>query len=195
MPIPPQVLIALAASLGGMFFKDNSTERLLRMLQERTSPGALTKETQQLYQMMLNSPAFSASMRNMLGGVSSARTGMASALANRGLTSTGIGSITQGAGSSLAGFGMSNLYSDYYKQAMQKATELMQMRIPGSLAAPRNTGAEMYGAFVNALPMLTKNMGAKPAAGAGTAANSYTGGSMGLSDMLNIPTELLGRRY
>lgn len=157
---PLQILYALdaIAGMGGLFFKDNSAEKLLQLLRSYSDPSVVIGDTNKLFKMMVESPAYSTSLNDILAASSQAQSSTAANLADRGLTTSGIGAVASGVGSSLSGLNIGRLNADVFKQALERAMQLVQMRISGAagLPAPRNIGAEIYGAGTNLLGDITK---------------------------------------
>lgn len=163
---PLNILYALdaAAGMGGLLFNDNSTEKLLQLLRSFTDPSVIAGDTNKLFRLLLQSPAYASSVNDILAAANSAQGSTAANLAERGLTTSGIGAITSGVGSSLSGLNISRLNADYMKQALERAIQLAQIRIGGAqgLRPPRNIGADIYASGVNMLGDITKIMANRP---------------------------------
>jgi len=117
-----------ASLLGGLLGKKQNPTIDLNVLKKLFGPQALSSETQQLYQMLLNSPAFSQMMNQAaLQGQTTANNTRAN-LASSGLSGTPYGSFLRGAGggygAALQRGGMQNLYM----QALRSAFEGLQNR-------------------------------------------------------------------
>lgn len=154
----PTTIMLLSSILGGnvlgnTLFRDNGAENQLRMLGKFTDPKMLAGNANQLYALLLNSPAFADSLRSLAAGANSARSGINSNLAQRGLLGSGIGALTQGSAAGFEGFGKSQIHAQTFQQALGLASELMRMRIGGAqgFGPQRNVGADVFGASLDAI--------------------------------------------
>lgn len=154
----PMTALAIAASLGGAFFKDDPAKRLLGLSSQYASPEALFHLTNQLYSNWMASPAFSGAQGSLFRGASAAQGSLRTSLANRGLSTSGIGDLSRAVGQSLPGIGMANLQSQGWSQSIEQAMNLIKLRLGGAggLPAGSNIGANLYGAGLNALGMALK---------------------------------------
>lgn len=150
---PLTILTALSGlgSLGGFMFRDNSNDKLRKMMEQLTSPDRLMGDADTIYSRLLLSPAFSAAKRNAIGASNMASSNVAHSLAMNGLGASGIGSISRGVGNSLAGFNMANLHSSAYNTALQQAMSMLQMRAGAGYGRERNIPADVYSAFLGSL--------------------------------------------
>jgi len=124
----PLLIGAGGSILGGLLGRKRNPTIDPRILAQLFGPGALSKDTQQLYQMLLNSPAFSQMMNQAAIQGSQTQNATAANLGAAGLSGTPygafLGAAGQGYGASLQRGGLQNLYM----QALQKAFEGLQNR-------------------------------------------------------------------
>ncbi len=159
----PMMLVALLGSLGGMFFKDNNGA-LLRKELAKLTPEHLALLTNKLLPLLRGSPAFASAQRNIGAAGNAAQSSIASSLAQRGLSTSGIGAISQGAASSLTGNKLADLNSATFEQALTQAMGLMNARVgaAANMPAQRNIGADVYSGMLGALSMAAPAMMNRP---------------------------------
>jgi len=191
-PMTLAALLSGLGSLGGMFFKDNGSERLLKLLRQYTNPTALSNNADAFYKNWLTGPAFTGAQRDILGATRGIESTAAQSLSNRGLTTSGIGSIIGAVAPNVGGFQMANLKAGGRQAAMEQALRAAQLMIGGAsgMPAPRNVGADIYGggldALSKALTLMAKNRQA-PQVGNwnGRGATPYGGNAADYFETLN----------
>lgn len=152
----PQMLLQLLGAfggLGGLFFHDNGNANLLKLLKQYTNPAALSKNADFFYNQWLKGPAFTGAQQDIMAGQNSMASSLAQSLAARGLTTSGIGAISNAAVPAAGNFQMANLRAQGRNQAMEQALRAAQLMIggAGSMQPSRNIGAEVYGGGLDAL--------------------------------------------
>lgn len=90
---------------------------------------AAIPQINQLYQMMLGSPAYAQALGANLGASNTFNQQLQSALGQTGLQQSGIGAVTSALGGSLGQFGQGQLNSQFYNQAMQAALQNQMARM------------------------------------------------------------------
>ena len=130
MPIP-----ALALGLGGMsllggLFGGNKGKGLdAATLQRLFGPEAISSETMKLYQMLAQSPQFRQMLlQNSIQG-SQFQNQLSGNLAQRGLSTSGIGSIANAAGQSATQTGETSLRGGLFGQAMDTTMQSLMARL------------------------------------------------------------------
>jgi hypothetical protein len=126
-PIVP-VAGGLMALLGGLLGGKGQRQPIdPKLLEQLFGPQKLAGETQQLYAMLANSPAFAAMMQSAAKQGSRASTMTASNLASRGLSSTPYGSFlksaSRGYGTSMQLQGKQNLFLQALQTALQNISQ------------------------------------------------------------------------
>lgn len=98
-------------------------------LNQYFGPGVLGGNIQQIYQMLLASPAFQ-NMLNQYGLQGSQLSqNLTAGLAQRGLTGTGVGTVAQNLGNAVPGFMQTQARGDLYGQAFQAALQNLMGRM------------------------------------------------------------------
>jgi len=117
-----------ASLLGGLLGKKQNPTIDPNVLKRLFGPDALSGETQQLYQMLLNSPAFSQMMNQ--AGIQSTQTAnrTRAALGASGLGSTPYGGFLNAAGSGYGASMQRQGKQDLFMQALRSAFEGLQNR-------------------------------------------------------------------
>lgn len=140
-------------ALGGLFFNDNGSDRMMKKLNQFYNPYTLANDADTFYKRMLMSPAFSQSKRHIFGGAAQAQSGVANRLAASGIGGSGIGAITGGVASGLAGMGIGDLYGRTHEASWRSALELANNRagLLAGMGRDRNIPADIYSAFLGSL--------------------------------------------
>ena len=157
MPIPFAALAAIfGPTLLNLLFKDESGRRLLELVSTQTDPRIILERARQLYLGSQTGPAMTSARANLGSAANAAQAGIAASLAERGLTSSGIGAIATGASKSLYTSGLAGLESDLWRDALERATRLSEITLRGAagIQAPRDIGKESFAALLDALGKL-----------------------------------------
>lgn len=120
MPLPMAVpLASMGVGLLGGLFNKGSKVPSLEELMSQFGPGALTRNTTQIYDFLKNSPQFMDALnKNALAGANLSNS-INQNLGARGLTTTGVGSIASSLGANASAFGASALRGGLFGQAME----------------------------------------------------------------------------
>src|SRR5678815_309266 len=111
--LPIAGISALAGLFGGSTYKPPDAS----MLRRQFGPGALSGDTTQLFQFLLRSPQFQNMLnQNAIQGQQFQRD-LSQGLAQRGLSTSGIGTIANAAGQSAVSSGALGLRGDLFNQA------------------------------------------------------------------------------
>jgi len=157
---PGWVLMALMSALAGLgptlFRSDKGAKRLREMMQFATDPNTILQNARRFYDTGLQSPAYSTAQGNIYAGSNAASSQLASSLAERGLTTSGIGALAGATGGGATGFQLGKLNTDFWNNALQQAQELSRTQAGGISGLPpeRNIGAEMFGGGLDAIGKL-----------------------------------------
>ncbi len=123
MPIPLAAIpagISLAGGIASLFSGGNKAPTA-QELEEMFGTGALSKEFQQLFQLLASNPAFQNQLAQLnLTGQNAGQTINAN-LASSGLSTSGIGALGTNLGSTISGLGQSQAVSGLSAAALQGA--------------------------------------------------------------------------
>lgn len=119
-------------------------------LRKHFGPGALSQDTMMLYRMLANSPAFRATLAQNAAVGSRFSNQLTSNLAQRGLTTSGIGSVAQAAGKQAISTGETGLRGGLFQTAQEGAMQNLLARLQSFTALQgqslqRPTGLEAFG--------------------------------------------------
>lgn len=114
--------------LGGLLGKKQNPTIDPAVLKRLFGPDALSGETQQLYQLLLNSPAFSQMMNQAAMQGSNVANQTQANLARAGLGSTPYGGFLNAAGQGYGGTLQRGAKADLFMQALRQAFEGLQSR-------------------------------------------------------------------
>ena len=117
-----------ASLLGGLLGKKQNPTIDPRMLEQLFGPQKLSQETQQLYQMLANSPAFSQMMNQAAMQGSNLQNQMGAQMGQSGLSSSPMGGFLKAAGRGYGGTLQRGAKADLYMKALQSAFEGLQNR-------------------------------------------------------------------
>ena len=136
----------LSKLFGGKSMKDKINELLAQRSQR----------TNQLYQGVLASPAFSQAQGNIATGANQTSNDVAANLAARGIGTTGTGAILSGLTPSLVGSQQAGLKTSAYKTAEGQWQEELQAKLAALQGGPSDTqkyvagGLEAFGPYLQA---------------------------------------------
>lgn len=122
------LLLSFGPSVIQKLFGDPK-EKLRKQVEALLNPNNITATTNQLYQQMLGSPAYSAALGNIATGANQTGNEVKANLAARGLGTTGTGAVLSGLVPSLVGSQQSNLKAGAYSLAHQTALDQIKARI------------------------------------------------------------------
>lgn len=92
-------------------------------------PTAISRETQQLFQLLQSSPAFASMLRSIMGSGARTEANVAGALGRAGAGTTGIGAISRGVSQSVTGARVGAAQGQLFQGAMQTALESLMQRL------------------------------------------------------------------
>ena len=172
MPLPGLLaggLMSFAPSLLGAagLFGQDPKKKLRKDMGRLMDPKLQAQLTQQFYQQMLSSPAFSQAQGTIAAGANQTGGQLASELGRAGMTGTGTGAILSSLLPSLVGQQQAGLRTSAYSSGQNQAQNEIQQRISALGGAPsfgpsqtQQLGAGGLEAFLPFLiQMLQKNPG------------------------------------
>lgn len=133
MSLLPAIGLGLTglSALGGLFgHKGGNAAGYLRSVNQNFGPNALNADYQRLFSMLASSPSFQSQLSGINLAGQNLSQGLASSFANRGLTSSGVGTIAQNLGNATGGFesqrAIGSLSSDALNAAQQNLLARLQ---------------------------------------------------------------------
>lgn len=119
MPLPLGVpLASMGVGLLGGLFNKTAKPPSLQELMDQFGTGALTRNTQQMYDFLKTSPQFMDLLNKNAAAGANLSNSLNHNLAARGLTTTGVGSIASALGANATAFNESSLRGGLFGQAM-----------------------------------------------------------------------------
>lgn len=162
-PLILSSLLSFAPGLLSSLFGD-PRKKLQKKIQKLISPANQAALTQQFYNQALGSPGFSQAQGQIAAGANQAGSDIASALAQRGIGTSGTGAILPGLVSSLVGSQQAGLRSAAYQGAQGQAQNNIQQQIAAlqGTAGPSQT-QQLFAGGLDALgPILAAYFGQQP---------------------------------
>lgn len=161
---PLQWLLTGGGILGGLLSGNQGPDMSAGTLNRLFGPGALSGDTQQLYQMLSQSPQFRQMLlQNSIQG-GQFQNNLAQGLGQRGLSTSGIGTVANAAGQSAISSGQTALQGGLFGQAGNMAQQNLLARL-GAYSQGQgmqnyqnmfrgSPGQQAFGSFLGALPSL-----------------------------------------
>lgn len=97
-------------------------------LNQLFGPGVLGGDTQKLFTMLMQSPAFQSMLQNYSLQGNQLSQNLTAGLAQRGLTGTGVGTIANSLGQAVPGFMQTQARGDLFKEALMAAMQNLGQR-------------------------------------------------------------------
>jgi len=149
------MLMSFGPSLLGKLFGGDPQKELRKRVARMTSPASIASLTNQFYQQILGSPAYSQAQGQIAGGANVAGSQIAQNLAARGIGTSGTGAIMSGLMPSLVGSQMAGLKTSAYGQAGTQAKTAVEQALaalygtqgPSQSQQMLGTGLEAFGPF------------------------------------------------
>lgn len=146
---------ALAGLLGGG--GQDQFDQLLKRLMALTSPQAIGKDARGFEAQILNSPGFAQAMRGAHTGANRLSQNINQSLAQRGLTTSGVGAVASPLARSAGSFQLGNLRAGASTQAFDMARAMAMARLQGIQGQmPGQQGRELLGTGVQSIFDLLK---------------------------------------
>jgi len=147
MPIPALALgLGGMSLLGGLFGGKKGGGLDAKTLERLFGPGAISADTMKIYQMLSQSPQFRQMLlQNSIQG-SQFQNQLSGNLAQRGLSTSGIGSIANAAGESATQTGETALRGGLFGQSMDTAMQSLMSRL-GAYSQGQQVGMQQPTGF------------------------------------------------
>lgn len=100
----------------------------MEALQGMYGPSSIGRETNQVYNQFLRSPAFSSAYSELVRGASGARYRTRNALAGRGAPGAGISALSRSVGQGIAAPAFGQLYGNTWQKALEAVLQSMGQR-------------------------------------------------------------------
>lgn len=162
--IDDALMLAMAfgpSLFGGALGRSDPNEKLRQQALALFNPKALQASTNQFYGQNVNSPAYSASQRGIIGTGQHLQNAVAASLASRGVAQSGIGAVMNPLAGSATGMGLSKLNASMWDMAGNQAQNSAQARagiLTGGPGPPNYTANLMAGGMNAIMPMLMEMM-------------------------------------
>lgn len=121
-------------SLFGQRARRRQAQQMAKMIADMQNPQRIMNESNLLYQGMLQGPAFSQAQGDILSGARAAQQQLASRASLGSGVTGGINEMKMAMGQSLPGFGMGQLRSNFFNQAMQTVLQNIRDRVGLSMS-------------------------------------------------------------
>lgn len=128
-PAPPPGLAVPGQVRGGPAEFQGNVGRAHGGLYGAYGPEQLAGQTQLLYQLLANSPAFAGLLKGAAAQGQNAATAVASRLGNTGLSSSGVGAATAGLAEQLPAAAMQQARGDLFGQSISAAMQNLAQRL------------------------------------------------------------------
>jgi hypothetical protein len=122
-------LLSFGPSFLSKLFGHDPAAEYRKQVARLTDPKNVSALTNQFYQALQGSPAFSQAQGNIALGANTASNNLAQALAARGIGTTGTGAVLSSLTPSLVGSQQAGLRTGAYQSAQQQAMERIQQQI------------------------------------------------------------------
>lgn len=128
-PLLFPLLLTMAPSLISRLFGGSAADRLRKQVQDLTSPQNISRLTNQYYQGVIGSPAYSQAQGTIAAGANQTSNDVAANLAARGIGTTGTGAVLSGLTPSLVGNQTAGLRTSAYNMAGQQAQDTISRQL------------------------------------------------------------------